>query len=292
MACRPSRFLSNGESRYAAIEGEALAVAWGLEQTRFFTQGCDDLLVVTDHRPLVKIFGDRTLDKIAKTRLFRLKQRTLPWQFSIMHMPGTSNQAADAASRHPSPSISINTLGVKDQLEHNLAAVIQREAAEISSLPWSRIVEETEKDVNMRALRQTVVGGFPPSAKDLPHASPYWQFREALYISDGAVMFEDRVVVPPSLRRIVLTNLHAAHQGTSSMEIRARAIVFWPGITADIHAVRAACAECNRNAPSQPSLPATPASPPSTPFESVYADFFDFAGKHYLVIGDRLSGWT
>jgi hypothetical protein len=76
------------------------------------------------------------------------------------------------------------------------------------------------------------------------------------------------------------------------MELRARAIVFWPGITADIHAVRAACTDCTRNAPSQPSLPATHTSPPSTPFESIYADYFDFAGNHYLVIGDRLSSWT
>jgi hypothetical protein len=51
-------------------------VAWGLEQTRYFTQGCDNLVVVTDHKPLVKIFGDRTLDEITNSRLFRLKQRT------------------------------------------------------------------------------------------------------------------------------------------------------------------------------------------------------------------------
>ena len=34
-----SRFLHGAEERYAAIEGEALAVAWVLEQTRYFTQG-------------------------------------------------------------------------------------------------------------------------------------------------------------------------------------------------------------------------------------------------------------
>ena len=76
------------------------------------------------------------------------------------------------------------------------------------------------------------------------------------------------------------------------MELRAQAIVFWPGITADIHAIRAGCADCNRNAPSQPSIPATSTSPPSTPFEAVYADYFDFAGNHYLVVGDKLSGWS
>ena len=32
-----SRFLSPAEKNYAAVEGEALAVAWALEQTRFFT---------------------------------------------------------------------------------------------------------------------------------------------------------------------------------------------------------------------------------------------------------------
>lgn len=33
-----SCFLSNTEQRYAPIEGECLAVAWALEQTKYFTQ--------------------------------------------------------------------------------------------------------------------------------------------------------------------------------------------------------------------------------------------------------------
>lgn len=35
-----------------------------------------------------------------------------------------------------------------------------------------------------------------------------------------------------------------------------------------------------------------PADPPSSPFEQIFADFFDFGGHHYLVAGDRLSGYT
>ena len=53
-----SRFLSRTESNYCPLEGEALGVAWALEQTRYFTLGCSDLLVVVDHEPLVKILGD------------------------------------------------------------------------------------------------------------------------------------------------------------------------------------------------------------------------------------------
>ena len=96
--------MSGAEERYAAIENEALAIAWELEQTRYFTQACEDLVVVTDHKQLVKIFGDRTLDEITNSRLFRIKQRTLPWKFNIAHLPGRTNHAADATSRHPSPT--------------------------------------------------------------------------------------------------------------------------------------------------------------------------------------------
>ena len=70
-----SRFNSNAESRYASIEGEALAVAWALEQSKFFTQGCDKLVVATDHKPLVGLLMDRSLDQASNARLLRIKQR-------------------------------------------------------------------------------------------------------------------------------------------------------------------------------------------------------------------------
>lgn len=76
------------------------------------------------------------------------------------------------------------------------------------------------------------------------------------------------------------------------MEQRARMIVYWPGMTKDIQATRENCADCNRNAPSQVPPPPMPSSPPSTPFEAVLADFFTYGGQHYLVVGDRLSGWV
>ena len=129
-----SRFLTSAEQRYAPIEGEALAVAWGLEQTRFFTQGCENLIIVTDHKPLVKIFGDRTLDEITNTRLFRLKQRTLPWYFRIAHLPGKTNFAADAMSRHPSPMGEVNNLDLPDQIEPAIAAAIQDNVKGITAI--------------------------------------------------------------------------------------------------------------------------------------------------------------
>ena len=90
------------------------------------------------------------------------------------------------------------------------------------------------------------------------------------------------VIVPSLLRSRILQNLHAAHQGMSMMEQRARAIVYWPRMSTD----------CNRNAPTQEATPPLPTTSPSTPFEAVFADFFTYGGRHYLVVGDRLSGWV
>ena len=144
-----SRFLSFAEQRYAAIEGEALAVAWGLKQTRHFTQGCDNLVVVTDHKPLVKIFGDGRLDDISNSRLFRPKQRTLP--FDIVYQPGKSNQAADVTSRHPAParSESCHSLGIPsepDLVESALVASFRNDATAPSAISWSLLAQETVKD--------------------------------------------------------------------------------------------------------------------------------------------------
>ena len=96
-----SRPLKSAETRYAPVEGEALAVAWSLDQTRYFTQGCKNLVVATDHKPLTKLLGNRSLDEIQNPRLLRLKEKTMRWQYEIIHVPGKDNFVADATSRNP-----------------------------------------------------------------------------------------------------------------------------------------------------------------------------------------------
>jgi hypothetical protein len=166
-------------------------------------------------------------------------------------MPGESNFAADATSRHPSPAGEIDLFEIADQAEQAIVAAIRRDAEAMSSLSWQVLADETHEDHNMQALLETVRKGFTEDDRHLPHASEYWRYREALYEQDGVVLYDDRVVVPPALRQHFLNLLHAAHQGTSSMELRARSIVFWPGITGDISRTRAVCKDCVKNTTSQ-----------------------------------------
>ena len=53
-------------------------VADALDKARYFVLGCNYLVItVVDHKLLLKVFGDRSLDQISNPRLRNLKEKTL-----------------------------------------------------------------------------------------------------------------------------------------------------------------------------------------------------------------------
>ena len=299
-----SRFLRSAETRYAPVEGEALAIAWSLEQTRYFTQGCDRLIVVTDHKPLLKLFGDRTLDEITNPRLFRLKQRTLLWRFSIIHAPGKSNFFSDATSRHPvqdsdrlENGMALDSIRLyskdEDSMETELLKISTNSLRDFRAVTWEVVQDVTRNDCDSQALIHNIETKFPSTQAEMPsNISSFWRLREDLHIVDGVIMMGNRVVIPKSIRAEILQSLHAAHQGVTAMKDRARCSIYWPGITKDIELTRDSCFHCNRCAPSQAKLPPFEPHVPSTPFEAIACDYFLYKGHYYFIAADRLSGWT
>ena len=95
---------------------------------------------------------------------------------------------------------------------------------ELGTMSWSLFANETAVDTSLSHLLKLIEQGIPSLAWDNPSLAP--------------LLYQDRVVVPPSLRRRVLQHLHAAHQGTSTMEQRASTIVYWSGMSKDIRDIR------------------------------------------------------
>lgn len=314
-----SRFTHPAESRYAPIEGEALAVADALDKARHFVLGCSNLTVAVDHRPLVKIFGDRSLEDIPNTRLRNIKERTLKYRFKMVHIPGVKNKASDALSRHPTGPVQGEMMVLEDDLHSikrpriptSLMAGISEDSTNIaddvdtsmkSSLTaalstshattWDDVQEATNSDDTMLMLLDTIESGFPEKRSSTDEdIRDFHTYRDNLHSVDGVVIYKDRLVIPPSLRKKCLEALHAAHQGTTMMTARAEASIFWPGISADIRDTRDNCTDCNRTAPSQAAMPPTPPDIPAYPFQHLCADYFHYRGCNYLVIVDRHSNW-
>ena len=298
-----SRFLQKNEERYAPIEGEALAVAWALDQTKFFTLGCADLIVVVDHKPLIKIFGDRHLDEIDNTRIFRLKQRTLRWKFNICWRPGKSNHFSDAVSRHPVNQEVEEEAGVTAFISLVNSILEEEEQAEVAllqskinlnkvvAITWEKVQEATYDEYS--DILAYLKGHIPDNDAEFNRQYDELKvYRDRLHVIDDVIMYEDRVLIPPSLRTATMETLHAVHQGERGMSLLAQSTVFWPGIAKDIQKTRKTCNPCIRNAPSQPKSTPIPPIIPTTPFEAVVADYFKFGGNYYLVVADRLSGWS
>ena len=304
-----NRFTHNAEQRYAPIEGEALAIAHALDKSRHFVLGCKDLTVATDHKPLLKTFGDRQLQDIKNPRLFNLKEKTLPYFFKIIHIPGKKNLTADVISRYPTGDSNPEIMFLQDDFDDSkesdidelltanaissLAAVTEISTlAAVKAVTWLDVQTATSGDPIMMSLLHTIIEGFPSEKKELPvEIQGYFPFREDLSVVDGVVMYGDRIVIPPVQREQILETLHSAHQGTSSMTSRALSSVFWPGITASIQRKRQECTPCEQIAPSQPNPPPSPTTDPVYPFQHVCTDYFKHIGRNYLVLVDRYSGW-
>ena len=84
-------------------------------------------------------------------------------------------------------------------------------------------------------------------------------------------MFKGRAIIPIPLRKRVLAALHSAHQGATSMQLRAERSVFWP---------------------SQSQMPPTTPIIPEYSFQHVVMDYMELNGQTYGVFADRYSNWV
>ena len=290
------RFTHSAESRYAPIESEALAVADALGETRFFVLGCVDFIIAVDHKPLLKVFSNRTLDEITNTRLRNLKEK-ISVSIQDYSYPWAKHKAADAMSLYPSGSKTPKLFNLPDDIatidvKHLFLRCIRRDeiVSSITDIDNETIESAfcslnalTSSDTGMNLLLSAIEESISKFRHKLPSSlREYHRFREDLYTVDGVIY---------SLRVEVLSSLQVAHQCVTSTTSRAEASVFWPGITSPITATRATCAQCNRMAPSQSSAPPTPTILPSYPFQCICANFFTYKGVSYLCIVDRSGGW-
>ena len=317
-----SRFTHPAESRYAPIEGETLAVVYALHQTRYYVLGCKDLIIATDHKPLLQILNDRSLTDITNRRLLNLKEKTLGYRFTVVHVPGRKNLGPDAASRHPAgvperlplpgeasdadtqadtpisccdalPGLyqRAEDIDMADDISTVSAATCALNAV-VSVVTWDMIREATASDPVFVSLIKYLEAGFPDDCRELPtELRPYHHFAASLCVVDGVILMGQRIIVPPSLRQPVLNALHAAHQGVSAMRARAMDSVYWPDITNDIARIRDQCTHCHRMAKSNPMQPPSDLILPDYPFQMISSDYFTYNSKEYVVIVDRYSNW-
>ena len=296
-----SRFLSDTESRYAMVELELLAVVWALKKCRIFLQGLPHFDVLVDHRPLLPILNEFTLDTIENARLQRLKEKTSLFNFTTKWIRGKDHVIPDALSRAPVSEPTCEDDQLIQAVEchvHHVSAITSREIAAQQDEPHlldmrlEELREVARSDSDYQVLLKAVTEGFPVSKELLPYPLlPFWSVRHELSSHNGLILKGCRIVIPTASRRVTLDALHDSHQGIDRTKRRARQTVWWPGVNSDITNTVSSCNVCQERRASLPKEPMASEPPPSRIFEDMSSDIFTLGGRDFLVCVDRLSNW-
>jgi hypothetical protein len=227
-----------------------------MHKCRQFIEGLPHFELVTDHRPLIPILNDYSLDKLDNPRILRLRLKMQRYQFTARWVRGKDNLDADALSRAP-----VDIASPDDELAEGPPSFSAR-AAIISTIKGSdtsvadpvldRIKTAALEDKQMVELREAIINGFPNDKCNLSLSlRPFWNIRTQLAIdeSDGMIMAGARIVIPESCRRPILQDLIQMHQGATKLKQRARLSVCWPGMDNDIDMAAQSCKHCTFASP-------------------------------------------
>jgi hypothetical protein len=277
-----SRSLTKSEQNYAQIEKELLAIVFACQKLHYYICGHPDIIVHTDHKPLVSIFK-QPLSQISSSRLTRLILKTVAYKLQVNYLPGKLMHIADALSRdfldcNPNEEVKM----------YQVHSVSSRTNCHKDQL----YVHFTETDKSLQEIVCYIQSGWPRKKHCLSkEAQTYWPVRNELYIENSLVYYRNRLVVPSALRPQMLKMIHEGHQGIVKCKSLARYTLYWPGISKDIDTFVKSCLLCAKFAPSQRRQPLVPLPVPDLPFQLVASDILEFKGKSYLVLIDFYSKW-
>ena len=114
-----------------------------------------------------------------------------------------------------------------------------------SSNVLDNICEESAKDPTFKVLMHYIKIRWSFERKKLPtELHLYWNFRDELSVKDGLLTKGSRLLIPSTLRRKMLEQIHEGHQGIEKCMLKARELVFWPGISDEIREAVEKCGIC------------------------------------------------
>ena len=161
------------------------------------------------------------------------------------------------------------------------------------SIPDKQLVlikEETKKDEELQILVTYIEMGWP-NKKMKVHMSvkQFWPIKEELSAIGDIVFKGERIVIPRSVRKTILANLHQAHLGIEKTKLRACETVFWPGINNDTEQVVQSCNIYLESRNMHAKEPMLTSVIPEYPFQIVGTDLFLWNGREYIIVVDYYS---
>ncbi|GFT56856.1 retrovirus-related Pol polyprotein from transposon opus [Nephila pilipes] len=234
-----SRSLTNTEKNYAQIEKELLAIVFSFEKYHNFVYG-RKVAIQSDHKPLMAIVK-KPMQKIS-SRMQRMILKLLKYDFEINYVPGNQMFLADTLSR----AFPVNETVRDDPEMLNIVHTVSKHLP-MSEKRQEQFKKETELDPELKIVVKYIKEGWPKSYKSVDNSvKTYYKIKNNLYIQEGLLFSNEKLIVPYSLRKDMLKLIHKAHFGIEKCKKRAREIMYWPGMNSDIETVVSECVICEK----------------------------------------------
>ena len=272
-----SRALTETETRYAQIEKEMLSIVHAYKKFHCYIFG-KTVTVYNDHKPLEIIAKKPLLS--APMRLQSMLLRLQWYDLNIRYRKGEDMQLPDTLSRAYLP----DTGSEIDNLEH----ISMLDFLSVSDERYADLQRATELELSQ--LQSMILDGWPDARQGVSfNLRPYWDSRSELSVMDGILYKGMRIVVPPTLRPRMLNLIHESHLGIVKCKQRAREVLYWPSMNADIEQTVQNCSKCASYQNCLPAEPLKPTPTPDLPWSEIGTDLFQFDGKTYLITVDYYS---
>jgi hypothetical protein len=203
----------------------------------------------------------------------KLYTKLISLQYKIVYKPGASNQAADALSRHPSPSAQLQ----------NLSSVTPTWLADV--------VAGYDKDPATSKIIQEVI-----VSQD---SNPHYTF------TDGILRLRGRIWIGsnPTLQQRLIFAMHnsavGSHSGFPVTFSRIKKLFAWRGMKSDVKNFVAACSVCAQAKLDHARYPGllSPLSVPTESWQVISMDFIEGlphsgAANYLMVVVERFSKFT
>lgn len=154
---------------------------------------------------------------------------------------------------------------------------------------YKDIAAESQKDNLLCSIYGYVMFEWPDKCKE--NEKPFYVRRSELYIDPGRILYKYRLVIPVTLRKQVLLEIHEGHLGVIKMKSIARNYVYWPTLDKDIESVGLNCNACQGVRDLPPRTTLHPWDFPTATWKRLHADFAQLYGKYYIIVVDAYSKW-
>ncbi|XP_055620280.1 uncharacterized protein K02A2.6-like [Toxorhynchites rutilus septentrionalis] len=290
-----SRSLTVAEQNYSQIEKEALALVFACTKFHRLLWG-RRFTLQTDHQPLLRIFGSKKgIPVHIANRLQRWALTLLGYDFNIEYVSTQDFGYADVLSRlisnHPKPDEEavIAMVRVEDDVSSCFHDSIQDLPVTHKSLKIA-----TKKNAVLQKVISYTQGSWPSRCEGIEDVEvrSFFSRRDSYSVIDDCIMMADRIVVPKSLQKRILKQVHQGHPGIERANAIARGIIFWPTIDEDITNYVRRCPSCANAAKSPPHAQPQPWPRAEGPWQRLHIDFAGpVDGEYYLVVVDSFSKW-